>query len=63
VSELRPIPQFPNYQPPNPKGIPVADPKFGKPLYKLMKVMLKPRTQTVRMTHRTKPREKKVKYW
>jgi hypothetical protein len=45
-------PQFPNYptvvsQPeqeqPVPKGIPFIDPKYHKPLYKLMKQMFKPK--------------------
>lgn len=49
-------PEFPNYQndvtlpastqpPPVPHGIPLADPKYHKPLYKLAKLMMKPKTK------------------
>jgi len=47
-------PQFPQYQPP--KGIPIAEKSFAKPLTKLMTKMLKP---PKRMTLKAKPRKKK----
>lgn len=33
--------EFPHYQPPNPAGIPLADPQLHKPLMKLIKTMWK----------------------
>lgn len=55
------VPFFPPYDPPNPDGIPVAHPKFHKPLYKMMKMLIqkpktaiKPRTKTKRLKKRTK---------
>jgi len=55
---------FPNYQPPvpiNPKGIPVPDdPKFHKPMVKLIKQMMtKVKPRAVRPIH--KPTRKKPK--
>lgn len=47
-----PTPQFPNYQPPN-TGIPVADPKFHKPLYKMMGLMLKPKANLLKTPFRS----------
>ena len=49
-------PQFPNYQNPAtltvteqpgtiPHGIPLADPKYHKPLFKLAKLMMKPKVK------------------
>lgn len=48
-------PEFPNYPQdvtlplektsPVPHGIPVADPKYGKPLYKLARLMMKPKAK------------------
>jgi hypothetical protein len=36
------IPQFPNYEPPNPKAPPIAERKQSDPLWKVMRVHLKP---------------------
>jgi hypothetical protein len=33
--------QFPNYE--NPSGVIIAPPKFHSPLYKMMKMMMKPK--------------------
>lgn len=58
--ELPKFPQAP--QAPPPRGIPLADRSYQKPLVKLMSRMLKPppkqiRSQPIRSKH------KKVKYW
>lgn len=60
------FPQFPvePVRGPNPKGIPVSDPKQGKPLWKMINFRLHPRTKpakTVSRSHRTKKNQ--VKYW
>lgn len=53
-------PQFPQYQPP--QGLPVADPKLVKPLYKLMKNML--RLKSLPNVKRTRTaRKKKMKFY
>lgn len=64
-------PQFPNYQPPNPQGVPLADPKFHKPLYKMLGMMLKPKANLLKTpfkahrarTARRHQQQKKVRYW
>ncbi len=62
------VPQnFPHYPspPPAPQGIPVADPKFHRPLYKLMKLMLQPRTKAFKTLPRQSKRTKRktVKFY
>lgn len=51
--------QFPNYQ--KPAGIPVADPKYSKHLFKLARMMMKPKIKSFpkKMTHKI---HKKIKY-
>ena len=50
---------FPQYERP---GIKVADPKFGKPLFKLMRMMMKPKIK--RLTRTVKHvKKKKVKFY
>jgi len=61
-----PVPQFPQYQPiqptpPAPTGIPFIDPKFHKPLYKMMNMMFKNR-KTPKVKIRT-GRRKKAKFY
>jgi hypothetical protein len=51
------FPQFPNYDPPNPKGIPIADPKFHKPLYKMMRMMIAKPKQIIK----TRPHTRRLK--
>ena len=52
--------QFPQYEPPaNPQGIPVADPGTHKPLFKLVKQMLKPRKLALKKP--TRPHRRKIR--
>ena len=51
--------QFPQYAPP--KGIPVADPKFHKPLYKMARMMAKMKSPKLKTTRPSFGRRKKAK--
>lgn len=58
--------QFPTY--PAPKGVTIAPPKFHSPLYKLMKMMMKPKRQVFHtrkksLTHKGRHSKKKVRFY
>lgn len=62
------LPQFPHYSPPVSHGVPVAPPKFHTPLYKMMKMMLKPPKQVFHsrkkaLTSRTKRDKKRTRFY
>lgn len=49
--------------PPNPHGIPVADPAFHKPLYKMAKMLLKPKQRNiVKIKHKARKKRRKAFY-
>jgi len=43
TEEITPPPVFPQYEPPNPAGIAIMDPRQAKPLMKMIKQRLHPR--------------------
>lgn len=53
------FPHYPQAQPQIPPGLTVADPRAHKPLYKMMKLMLKPRVKTPRIKHKAWAKKKK----
>jgi len=59
-------PKFPQYPPPNPAGLQVADRKQSDPLWKLAKLMLKPKLSKLQKTPISKKKVKKdpgVRYY
>lgn len=60
------VPNFIQYPPPNPAGPPVAERKQSDPLWKLAKLMMKPKLSRLNKTPFTKKKVKKdtgVKYY
>ena len=63
TDETEQAPSLPSYPPPQ-TGLQVADPRQSKPLYKMMKSLLKPKTRTKTQirTRTNKPQKWKKQY-
>ena len=53
------FPHYPQPQAQIPQGLTVADPRAHKPLYKMMKMLLKPRTKPPKIKSRSWVKKKK----